>query len=101
MGRVYKGYDETPGTAGGIKVINRTLTDDRDYMESFHHEAKLLAKITHPNIALIYYFGNLEGILFLYGVPAGRFSGKCPAAENQARAGGRRLLYAAGGQWAQ
>jgi PAS domain S-box-containing protein len=64
MGRVYKGYDEHLERLVAIKVINRTLTDDQDYIESFHHEAKLLAKITHPNIALIYFFGNLEGIPF-------------------------------------
>lgn len=64
MGRVYKGYDEHLERLVAIKVINRTLADDQEYIESFHHEAKLLAKITHPNIALIYFFGNLDGIPF-------------------------------------
>lgn len=62
MGRVYKGYDESLERMVAIKVINKSLAEDTRYMESFRREAKLLAKLTHPNVSLIYYFGNLESM---------------------------------------
>lgn len=62
MGRVYKGFDEQLERFVAIKVVGKKLSAAKDYLDRFHHEAKLLASLTHPNIALIYYFGTLEGL---------------------------------------
>jgi PAS domain S-box-containing protein len=62
MGRVYKGFDEQLERHVAIKIVGKRLAAAKDYLERFHREAKLLASITHPNIALIYYFGTLEGV---------------------------------------
>jgi PAS domain S-box-containing protein len=62
MGRVYKGFDEQLERYVAIKVLSKKLSTAQDYLERFHHEAKLLATLIHPNIALIYYFGMLEGL---------------------------------------
>jgi len=62
MGRVYQGFDEQLERFVAIKILSTGRISDKDYFERFHREAKLLASITHPNIALIYYFGTLEGL---------------------------------------
>lgn len=61
-GRVYKGYDESLDRHVAIKVISKVLHSDSGHLERFHREAKILASITHPNIALVYYFGNLQSL---------------------------------------
>ncbi len=62
MGRVYKGFDEQLERFVAIKVISKSLTENEKYVERFRREAKILASISHPNIALIYYFASLEGL---------------------------------------
>jgi PAS domain S-box-containing protein len=62
MGRVYKGFDEQLERFVAIKVVGKKLLAAQDYLDRFHREAKLLASLAHPNIALIYYFGTLEGL---------------------------------------
>ncbi len=62
MGRVYKGFDEQLERFVAIKVISKSLTENQKYVERFKREAKILASISHPNIALIYYFGSLDTV---------------------------------------
>ncbi|MCI0412401.1 protein kinase [bacterium] len=62
MGRVYKGFDEQLERFVAIKVISKSLAENERYVERFRREAKILASISHPNIALIYYFASLEGL---------------------------------------
>lgn len=57
MGRVYLGMDEDLERPVAIKVLSDTLTSDLETLERFKQEAKILASITHPNIALIFQFG--------------------------------------------
>jgi serine/threonine protein kinase/CheY-like chemotaxis protein len=64
MGRVYRGLDEQLDRPVAIKVLNKALASDREHLERFRQEAKILASINHPNIALIYYFGSLEDTPF-------------------------------------
>lgn len=61
MGRVYKGYDEQLDRYVAIKVVGKSLAADAEYLTRFNREAKILASITHPNIALIYHYGDREG----------------------------------------
>lgn len=62
MGRVYKGFDEQLERHVAIKVISKALASDQEYVGRFRREAKVLASISHPNIALIYYFDNVDGL---------------------------------------
>lgn len=62
MGRVYKALDEQLERYLAIKIVGKKLAATKEYLDRFHREAKLLASLTHPNIALIYYFGTLEGL---------------------------------------
>ncbi len=54
MGRVYKAIDEQLERTVAVKVLH---TSDREDVTRFHREARILASISHPNIAPIYYFG--------------------------------------------
>lgn len=62
MGRVYKGLDEQLDRYTAIKVINKSLISHEESLERFRREAKILASMCHPNIALIYYFGSVDGL---------------------------------------
>ena len=62
MGRVYQALDEQLERYLAIKIVGKKLAATKEYLERFHREAKLLASLTHPNIALIYFFGTLEGL---------------------------------------
>jgi len=61
MGRVYQAVDEELDRPVAIKVL---CTSDHDDLERFRREARILANISHPNIAPIYYFSGLEGAPF-------------------------------------
>jgi len=64
MGRVYKGFDEQLERFVAIKVLSRSLACSKENLQRFLQEARILANISHPNIALIYHFGNLDSLPF-------------------------------------
>ena len=64
MGRVYKGFDDHLERNVAIKVIKRAHAEEQQDIERFRREAKILASISHPNIALIFYYGQLEDLPF-------------------------------------
>ena len=64
MGRVFKGFDEHLERYVAIKVINGSLAAEMEHLERFKREARLLASISHPNIALIYYFDVCDNLPF-------------------------------------
>ena len=65
MGIVYKGEDVKLGRTVAIKTIAAQLAFDRRSIENFLKEAKILAKLQHPNIVLIYDFVEEEDTAFL------------------------------------
>ena len=54
MGQVYQARDVRLGRQVAIKIVAPTLTDDRERLLRFEHEAKVLASLNHPNIAQVY-----------------------------------------------
>ena len=56
MGIVYKGEDVELGRTVAIKTIATQLAFDHQSINGFMKEAKILAKLQHPNIVLIYDF---------------------------------------------
>ncbi|MGQ0737022.1 MAG: protein kinase domain-containing protein [Acidobacteriota bacterium] len=54
MGEVYRASDPRLGRDVAIKVLPEAFTHDPDRMARFEREARILASITHPNIAAIY-----------------------------------------------
>src|SRR6202790_1941361 len=53
MGEVYKAHDTRLGRDTAIKVLPEAFAHDADRLSRFQREAKMLASLNHPNIAII------------------------------------------------
>jgi Tol biopolymer transport system component len=62
MGEVYRARDTTLARDVAVKVLPPAVTADRDRLERFEREARLLAALNHPNIAHVYGFEKATGI---------------------------------------
>jgi len=54
MGEVYRARDPKLGRDVAIKVLPEAFARDAERMARFQREAKVLASLSHPNIATIY-----------------------------------------------
>src|SRR5260370_8230196 len=54
MGEVYRANDTQLERDVAIKVLPRALANDPERLARFDREAKILAALNHPNIAVIY-----------------------------------------------
>jgi len=61
MGEVYRATDTTLGREVAIKTLPSALAADTDRLARFEREAKLLATLNHPNIAIIYGLEEQDG----------------------------------------
>jgi hypothetical protein len=58
MGTVYKGRQITLDRAVAVKAIRPGFASHRSFVERFEREAKVLAKLSHPNIVACYQAGS-------------------------------------------
>jgi len=65
MGDVWRARDAKLGRDVAVKVLPAALAQDPERIARFQREAKLLASLDHPNIAVIHGFDDAEGIHFL------------------------------------
>jgi len=56
MGEVYRARDKRLGRDAAIKVLPEAFAGDAQRMGRFEREAKVLASLNHPNIAVLYGF---------------------------------------------
>src|SRR5215208_6294462 len=56
MASVWLARDERLDRDVAIKLISDTLASDRDYLRRFEREARVAAKLNHPNLVGIYDF---------------------------------------------
>lgn len=56
MGTVYKATDSMLGRDVALKMLHTPLLNQPQFLERFKKEARVLAQLLHPNIALIYNF---------------------------------------------
>ncbi len=56
MGTVYKASDTMLGRDVALKMLHGTLVSQPQFLERFKKEARVLAQLLHPNIAVIYNF---------------------------------------------
>jgi serine/threonine protein kinase len=54
MGEVYRATDTTLGRQVAIKVLPEAFAQDPERVARFEREAKTLASLNHPNVAIIH-----------------------------------------------
>lgn len=60
MGAIYQARQTSLDRDVALKVIDRSISNDTNFLDRFEREAKALAKLTHPNIVAVYDFGHTE-----------------------------------------
>ena len=58
MGRVYKARDTLLDRPVALKVLSEALSRDEGFVQRFTREARVAARLNHPNIVQIYSFGR-------------------------------------------
>ena len=58
MGRVFLAYDDALGRRVAIKTLSARYAGDAALRERFMHEARSMARLSHPNVARIYNLGR-------------------------------------------
>ncbi|HEX2757319.1 MAG TPA: serine/threonine-protein kinase, partial [Thermoanaerobaculia bacterium] len=62
MGEVYRAKDTRLDRTVALKVLPEDFFEDKERVARFEREAKLLAALSHPNIAAIYSFEEIPGV---------------------------------------
>ncbi len=68
MATVYLAHAGGPGRFQkhvALKRIHAHLASRRDFVEMFHDEAAIAARISHPNVAAVFDFGEENGVHYL------------------------------------
>src|SRR5215813_6873533 len=65
MGDVYQATDTKLGRSVAIKFLPEAFTNDTERVARFQREARVLASLNHPNIAMIYGVEEVNGRHFL------------------------------------
>jgi uncharacterized protein YraI len=65
MGVVYRGYDPALDRLVAIKVLPPALLNDAQFVQRFHQEAVLAARLQHPGIVPIHDVGEQAGIHYI------------------------------------
>src|SRR5271165_542509 len=66
MGVTYRALDTVLGHTVALKVIDARIAGSRDARERFLREARAAARLRHPNIASVFYYGvrKIDGQCF-------------------------------------
>lgn len=64
MASVYRGYDTALDREVAIKVIGADAQGP-DFVARFQREARVIARLSHPNIVTVYHFGEQDGIVYM------------------------------------
>lgn len=65
MGEVYKAYEPSLHRSVALKILSRDISQNKDFIKRFHSEARVLAKINHPNVVTVHSLGNAEGLEYM------------------------------------
>lgn len=61
MGIVYKAEQSAIDRSVAIKLLHRHLVESEEFLNRFHHEARIASKLRHSNAVVIYDFGVWQG----------------------------------------
>ncbi len=65
MGEVFRAKDERLDRSVAIKVLPKSLADDKDRLRRFEQEARAAGQLNHPNILAIYDVGATDGLPYI------------------------------------
>ena len=65
MGTVYAAYDDRLDRKIAVKLIHTRRSGDDEVRQRTLREARVLARLSHPNVVHVYEVGELEGELFV------------------------------------
>ncbi|WP_372592867.1 serine/threonine-protein kinase [Actinotalea sp.] len=65
MGEVWLAHDEALARDVAIKVLRSEFAGDTGFLERFRTEARNSARLSHPNIAALYDYGEQDGSAYL------------------------------------
>lgn len=65
MGEVWSAYDEALTRDVAVKVLKEEFAGDPGFLERFRTEARNSASLSHPNIAQLFDYGEVEGSGYL------------------------------------
>ena len=65
MATVFKGYHAALDRYVAIKALHPAFMEDPNFLARFQREARVVAKLEHPNIVPIYDFSEHEGRPYL------------------------------------
>jgi len=65
MADVYLGYDIKQAKKVAIKILHENYSSNRNFIARFKSEAKILTKLSNPNIVSIYEWGEFNDLYFI------------------------------------
>ncbi|MBC7640378.1 MAG: serine/threonine-protein kinase [Rhodoferax sp.] len=65
MGEVWAARDDVLGRDVAVKVLRGEHADDPAFLARFRTEARHAASLSHPNIASVYDYGEVDGVSYL------------------------------------
>jgi len=65
MGEVWAATDTVLGRTVAVKLLHPALSQERDFVDRFRAEARHAARLSHPNIAAVFDYGEDEGTAYL------------------------------------
>jgi len=65
MGVVYKARQPRLDRFVALKILPQSLAADAAFAERFNREARVLARLNHPNIVTVFDFGQSDGFCYL------------------------------------
>jgi serine/threonine-protein kinase len=65
MGEVWAARDVVLGREVAVKLLRREYADDAGFVERFRNEARHAASLSHPGIASVYDYGEIDGSAYL------------------------------------
>ena len=65
MGAVYMAHHSGLNKPVAIKVLPSNLAENPEYIERFKREARLAAKLEHPNVVQVFDVGDQDGVYYL------------------------------------
>ncbi|PIE79820.1 MAG: hypothetical protein CSA11_10595 [Chloroflexi bacterium] len=65
MARIYRAQDVRLKRDVAIKVIEASLSADKEYRERFEREAQAIAQLSHAHIVNVFRYGEVNGLFYL------------------------------------